>query len=686
MNAFEQDDDSVSNLTFNQIKRLLKFVAPYKHRVFISIFFMFVSVALGVGFPLISKIAIDDYIIKTYHTVEINKLPQDKNELTQIPHIPLDHETIAISGSLLNKPDYQFLNLIASKTHYYLFKKSELPNLKNLTQIGDYWLVPESELNQIPPTKLSALRGSDWRGVLNLTVIAFLVLMATFISKYLQIYYSSKAAQDTMIDLRCSIFSHIEGLSMDFFSKQQIGRLVTRATNDISALQELLSSVLIQAWHDLLILFGTLFILFFLNWKLALCITITVPVFVATTLFFQKKLQNVYRQSRHLLSTLNAHLAEDIAGFKIIRIFRQHARRKQSYNAINKNYYKSTFNEIKWFGIFRPSVEVICALGLTIVFIYGGQLTLNGVISIGVFYTFITYVERMFKPLAAMIDKYNIMLSAAAASERLITILDEKPTILSPAQPASQTTLQGNIAFENVTFSYIENQPILKNINLTIPTGKSIAIVGPTGSGKSTIINLLCRFYDVNSGEIRLDGTPIQHYSLDVLRQHIAIVLQESFIFSRSIADNIAMGGNYTKEEIEAAAKRLQIHQFIQTLPQQYDTIMEERGATLSAGQRQLICFARALIHNPSILILDEATSNIDPETEELIQNAIEQLIQNRTCLIIAHRLSTIRKANQIIVLDDGRIIEQGTHDELIAKHGAYYNLYLLQYKHQEHT
>lgn len=548
--------------------------------------------------------------------------------------------------------------------------------------IGDYWLVKEGELKQVPVEALFRIREADWRGIVWLSLLALLVAALNLAADYWHVVLLSRAGQAAMTDLRAKVFSHLQSLSLDYFNRHPMGRLVTRVTNDVGALNDLLTTVLVQFLKDVLMLAGSLAVLFWFDARLALLVLLSVPLFVAATLFFKVKLRDVYRQSRKYLSSLNAHLAEDIAGFKIIQVFRQAGRRRREYGEVNDGYYRSVMREVIWFGFFRPVVEIICAAGVTLVLVYGGGLTLQGALTLGAFVAFITYVDRMFKPLAAMCDKYTIMQGAMAAAERLQGVLDEQPklTEAAAAEPLA-APVRGEVAFEDVRFSYLPGRPVLKGISFRVPAGRSVAIVGPTGAGKSSVISLLCRFYDPDSGTVRIDGRDLRGVPFADLRRATAIVLQDSFIFSRSVRDNVAMAGNYGAERVHRAAEMVQAAGFIGGLKDGMDTVMEERGSTLSSGQKQLLCFARALAHDPKILVLDEATSSIDPATEQQIQQAIGALMKDRTCVVVAHRLSTIRQADEILVIDDGAIVERGTHDELLAKHGAYYNLYLLQYQ-----
>jgi ATP-binding cassette subfamily B protein/subfamily B ATP-binding cassette protein MsbA len=695
MAADHDHDDSVEGqFDLELTRRLLVFIRPYWRPVAWSVLFMCIGVVMGLAFPMITKMAIDDYLARLHQVYQAQTVEQAKDVAARFPakRQPqfLDSKTLVIASSAISSLDPREAATLQrdpalKPDKYYVFPETACPpELKQPRLQGGCWLVREDELKQVPPRQWLQIRQTDWSGIVWLAMAGLLICILNLLADYYHVLLLSQAGQAAMADLRTKVFAHLESLSLDYFNKHPMGRLVTRVTNDVGALNDLLTTVLVQFFRDVLMLVGSVAVLFWLDAKLALFTMVTIPLFTIATLFFKVKLRDIYRQSRRYLSSLNSHLAEDISGFKIIQIFRQAGRRRREYEEVNDNYFRSTFREVKWFGIFRPTVEIICAAGIAIVFIYGGSQALQGAMKLGAFVAFITYVDRMFRPLSAMCDKYTIMQSAMAAAERLVAILDEKPKIIeAPDAVALAAPMAGRVDLENIHFSYIPGQPILRGVSFSVQPGKSVAIVGPTGAGKSSIISLLCRFYDTDAGTVKIDERDIRGIPFAELRRGIAIVLQDSFIFSRSIRENITMGAGYNEERVRQAATLVQANEFIENLANGYDSEMEERGSTLSSGQKQLLCFARALAHDPKILVLDEATSNIDPATEQLIQQAIDTLMKNRTCVIVAHRLSTIRKADEILVLDGGQIIERGSHDELLAKRGAYYNLYLLQYQNQ---
>ncbi len=689
------EDVMDSPLDATLIRRLLSYLRPHQRWVAASVALMILGTAANLAFPLVTQTAIDRHLVQLYQVYETPGDPlRARTAAAPIPPagvVWLDDSAFAVRVGAFKGLDPRLAEAFRRDPalrpgNQHLFPAGRRPAAAEVPgEIrGAWWLVPEGELRAVPRGLLLALRQADTAGLAWLALLAALLAGLNFVADYLHMLLLNRAGQAAMLDLRTRVFTHIQSLSLDYFSRQPLGRLITRVTNDIGALNDFFTGVIVQFFRDLLMFAGAVAILFYYDARLTWLVLITVPVFLLVTLYFRKRLREIYRTSRRHLSSLNAHLAEDIAGFKIIRIFRQGPRRRREYDAINEAYFRTMLSEVITHAFFRPTVEVVCAVGLTLVLVYGGALTLNGAMSLGAFVAFLTYVTRMFAPLGAISDRYTITQSAMAAAERLMGILDERPKITAPAAAsAPRDPPDGRLAFEDVRFSYVPGQEVLKGVSFTVPAGRSVAIVGATGSGKTSILNLICRFYDVDSGCVRLGGSDVRTLPFPVLHRHLAIVLQEPFIFSRSVRENIAMGVDYPEERIRRAAALVQADAFIRGLKEGYDTVMEERGATLSAGQRQLLCFARALAHDPKVLILDEATSHVDPQTEQLIQQAIATLMQNRTCVIVAHRLSTIRKADEILVLDDGHIIERGTHDELLARRGAYYNLYLLQYQHE---
>lgn len=529
------------------------------------------------------------------------------------------------------------------------------------------------------------IANSDYHGlmVISLLLLVSLLLQATI--QYFLTYFTQYLGQKTLFDLRTQIFNHIQKLSLKFFDKTPIGRMVTRATNDVEALGELFSSGIVMVFSDIFIILWILAFMFFMDVKLSFVTLSVLPVLIYGTFLFKRKARESYRDVRLHLARLNSYMQEHITGMGVVKIFHKEKDELKNFSSINKDYRTANVRAIFYYAVFYPSVELLSSIAVGLIIWYGGGEVVQNSLTIGVIFAFIQYTEMFFRPIRDLSEKYNIMQTAMASSERIFKLLDEKSIIENPVKPQSIGNVKGKIEFKNVWFAYDDDDYVLKNITFTINPGETVAIVGHTGAGKSSIISILSRFYDIQKGEILLDGKNIKNIDKHELRKHISVVLQDVFLFSGDIKSNINLYNEAISiEKVKEAAKIVGVDQFINSLPQNYDEEVKERGATLSVGQKQLISFARALAFDPQILILDEATSSIDTESEQLIQKAIEKLLVGRTAIVIAHRLSTIQNADKIIVLHKGEIREIGNHQELLSKRGIYYKLYQLQYKDQE--
>lgn len=525
----------------------------------------------------------------------------------------------------------------------------------------------------------------NFTGLLWITIALFATLFFQSAIQYLLTYYTQYFGQKTIYDIRLKLFSHTQRLAIKFFDKTPIGRLVTRVTNDIESLNELFSSGIIMIFSDVFIIFWILGFMFFMDWKLSFVSLSILPVLIYGTFLFRRKVRENYRDVRFHLARLNSYMQEHITGISVMQLFHKEKEELQKFSGINGDHKKANVDSIFYYAVFYPAVEFVSSIALALIIWYGGGEVVHNVLTLGTLFAFLQYTEMFFRPIRDLSEKYNIMQTAMASSERVFKLLDDETFIKNPEEPKFLHSVKGSISFKDVSFAYNKDEFVLKNISLDVNPGETVAIVGATGAGKTSIINILTRFYDINSGVIRVDGIDIREVDKRDLRKQISIVLQDVFLFSGTIKSNIGMNNpEITNEQIQRAAELVGADKFIQLLPKKYDEEVKERGATLSVGQKQLISFARALAFNPQILILDEATSSVDTETEILIQQAIEKLLVGRTAIVIAHRLSTIQNANKIIVMHKGEIKETGNHQELLAKRGIYYRLYQLQYKDQE--
>ena len=526
------------------------------------------------------------------------------------------------------------------------------------------------------------IQNDNLAGLNRIAALYILTLILVLVFEFLQTWLINVMGQKIMYDLRMQIVRHLQRMDTAFFDKNPVGRLMTRVTSDVDALNELFTSGVISVFEDICILSGIMIILFAMNYKLALLVFSILPLLVLATLLFKIKVRNSFRKVRTAIARINAFLQENITGISIVQIFGQEKKQYVRFTRINQDHLDANLQSVFYHALFLPLLQFISAMAIALIVWYGGHQVLSSVLTIGTLVAFIQYSERFFRPISDLSEKYTILQSAMAASERIFNLLDTHPTITSPETPAGGAVTEGGIEFRNVHFSYKPTEPVLQDISFKVAPGETIAIVGSTGAGKSTIISLLSRFYDIQRGEILVDGINVSDYDLHELRRSIAVVLQDVFLFSGSVAKNIHLENKQiTEDMIRDAAVTVHASHFIEKLDRHYATEIGERGSSLSVGQKQLLAFARALAYNPKILVLDEATSSIDTETELLIRDALKKLLKDRTSIIIAHRLSTIQNADRIIVLHRGRIRETGTHQELLHQKGIYWKLYQLQYQ-----
>ncbi len=526
---------------------------------------------------------------------------------------------------------------------------------------------------------------SNYHGLFLISLMLFGSLILQAFIQYFLTYYTQYLGQKTILDLRTQIFTHTQKLALRFFDKTPIGRIVTRVTNDIESLNDLFSSGIVMVFSDVFIVIWILVFMFFMDIKLSLVTLSVLPILVYVTFLFRRKVRSSYRNVRLHLARLNSYMQEHITGMAVVQIFHKEKDEIDKFLDINKEYREANIKSNLYYSIFYPSVELLSSTATALIIWYGGGEIVRSSLSLGVLVAFVQYTEMFFRPIRDLSEKYNILQTAMASSERIFKLLDNKTFVQNPDHPHDLKDVHGEIEFKNVWFAYNNDEYILKDISFKINPGETVAIVGHTGAGKTSLINILTRFYDIQKGNIFVDGIDIKTLDKKELRKYISIVLQDVYLFSGTIKSNISMNNNDIPiDKIQEAASLVGADRFIEQLPNKYDEIVKERGSTLSVGQKQLISFARALAFNPHILILDEATSSVDTETEIIIQKAIEKLLVGRTAIVIAHRLSTIQSADKIIVMHKGEIRETGNHQQLLAKKGIYYKLYQLQYKDQE--
>jgi ATP-binding cassette subfamily B protein len=542
-------------------------------------------------------------------------------------------------------------------------------------------------------------------GIAQIALMYLGLLLASFLFEFTQTYIMQWAGQKVMFDLRAEIFRHLQRLHVAFYDRNPVGRLVTRVTSDVDALNEMFTAGVVSIFEDIFVLLGILAIMLKMDWRLALITFAVLPVIGYATSLFRRAVRESYRRIRIAIAKINAYLQEHITGIVVLQLFNREKRSYDEFEKINRLHMDAYKDAILAHAIYYPVVEVLSAIAIACVIWFGGNQVIRNAVSLGVLIAFIQYAQRFFRPIQDLSEKYNILQSAMASSERIFKLLDTKVEIVSPEHPEVPQG-PGRIEFDHVWFAYRtmaqaaeeaakkgekvvasvdEFDWVLRDVSFTIDPGDTVAFVGHTGAGKTTIISLLLRFYDVQKGAIRIDGVDIRDMELPELRRRYGVVLQDPFLFSGTVADNIRLGSRWIADSsIEDAAEQVNVADFIRSLPGGFAEAVTERGSTLSTGQKQLISFARALAHNPKILILDEATSSVDTETEFRVRDALTRLVEGRTSIMIAHRLSTIQRANKIVVMHKGKVREIGSHQQLLAQRGIYWKLYQLQYKDQE--
>jgi ATP-binding cassette, subfamily B, multidrug efflux pump len=523
----------------------------------------------------------------------------------------------------------------------------------------------------------SYIKMNDYQGMMYLGIIYFFLIMVSSFCTYFQNNTLQFTGQYVIYDFRQAVFKHFSVMQMDFFRKNPIGRLVTRITHDVEALNQLYSQVIVNLVKEVLILIGIIALMLYMSVKLTLICFLVIPIIAIVTFYFKRVLRDTQRKLRSILSSLLSYLAENLSGMSVIQLFARERKQLDRFNELNEEHYRAGMRQTVINSIFNPSIGLFGNISLALLVWYGGRSVVDETITFGTVYAFTHYVRQFFEPLRGLADRFNQIQAALASAERIFETLETKPTIVNPVQPKElPEKVKGDIVFNHVWFAYKNEEWVLKDVHFRINQGETVGIVGATGAGKSSIIQLINRFYDNQKGIISLDGINIKNVLLNDLRRHIGIIQQDAFIFSGTVFDNIRLNHNaVSNEEIIKAAKAVNIDSFFRMLPQGYNTMLGEEGTVLSAGQKQLLSFLRAMIADNDVLILDEATANIDTESEQAVQAALREMSKNRTTIIIAHRLSTIQQADKIIVLDKGRIVEMGNHQQLLKNQMVYYDL-----------
>lgn len=654
------------------MKRLLKYLKPHALTMVIVSVMVLLITAVELYKPIIIGDAIDYYINGYYNAYAVVDADAPGAVRYGDVYISKNYDADVVNDS--------FYQMFLYEDNYYMAENITAEECEVLEKAGPEILSGYAQNARcLTRDELKELRHFDFTGICRAALLYLGALLAGFVLNALQTYMLQKLGQDIIYKMREELFAHIHSLSLSFFNTQPVGKLVTRVTNDTEAVNEMFSSVLVRLFKNIVKIIGYAVVMLSINVKLAGYSFLLLPLIGVLTFVFRYLSRQAYRMTRNKITDINTFLSENISGMKLIQIFTREKEKYAEFEDKSKGLYRASYREMMIFAIFRPIIYLLSIAALAIIIGRGGSLVLGGTISIGTLYIFINYISSFFDPIQELAEQFGTLQSSIASAEKVFQILDVKPEIVNPTHPVD-VKIDGKIEFKNVWFAYEKDEYILKDVSFTINPGEKVAFVGATGAGKSSILNLIGRYFDIQKGEILIDGVNIKDIDTNVLRGAIGQVQQDVFLFTGDIKSNISLRNeNITIDEIKAAAKYVNADSFISKMPGGYDEPVTERGSTLSAGQRQLISFARTLAYKPSILVLDEATANIDTETESLITEAMEKLMTGRTTIMVAHRLSTIQHADKIMVMDKGRIVESGNHQELLAQNGVYRKLYELQ-------
>ena len=676
------------------LRKLAYYALPHKRTIAKALSLAVLITLFELSFPYLSKIAIDRYILSSWYRIDVAiKLrdPMVKDVLHKYGHLlekSSDGTSYFISHTNIRKIDPIDLHIYKEHRIHTAerflktdseFQQKAVPEeeTKVIHAMSDgSFLVPYELLQSLPKEEILKIRARDIRGVTWVGIIFLLFLGLSFGLSYGEYYLLEFIGQHIMQDIRLTLFQKMQSQAVRFFDRHPVGRLVTRVTNDIENLNEMLKSVLISVFKDFFILTGILVVLLYLNWRLALVCFILIPFIFGLTLLFSSMAREAFRELRATVARINAFLQERITGIRIIQLFVRERFQLDTFTRISHENYLAGMKQIRVFAIFTPIMELFSSFAVALLIWYGGGKVIEEQLTLGSLVAFISYIQMFFKPIRDISEKYNIMQSAMASAERIFEFMEHEEEIPETDYPVSMPEVNGHLLFKNVSFAYEKGHPVIRNVSFEVKPGETVAIVGATGSGKTTLVNLFERFYDPDEGAILLDGVDLRKWSKWELRKNVSMCMQDVFIFAGNLADNISLGRQrIDPKAIEVAARTANAYTFISRLPNGFQQEIGEGGSMLSAGERQLLSFARALASNPKVLVLDEATSSVDPETERLIQEAISRIAANRSTLVVAHRLSTVRSADRILVMHHGQILEQGTHEELLVLGGIYLKL-----------
>jgi ATP-binding cassette subfamily B multidrug efflux pump len=695
MSSYFETENILRSYDSALMRRLLRYLRPYLAVFLVSLGAMLLAAAGELGLPVIIQRSVDAYILPYHRGLRLQGLPARDLARLGRPDPGLQVAgTLYVRASRLGalsgreKQRLQEAGLLLRANYLVVRDYPRSPRLARLvasmperfTASGTTAVISEEDFRALPPGEKQLLRSADYGGLRSAAVWFFAILAGVLLFTFAQTYLQAYVGQMIMKDMRTQTFDHTVSQSLRYIDSQPVGRLVNRLTNDVETINELFTSVLPPLLRDFSMMAGVLVALALLSPRLALVTLATLPPVLLLTLLFRRRAREVFRRVRLAVSRLNSFLSEHLSGMRVVQLFVRERLSLGQFRQNNGRLLAANLGEVYAFAAFRPVVDLLSTTSLAVIVYFGGRFLLRDLLSLGTLIAFFNLIRMFYEPVMDLSEKYNILQSAMAGAERVFGLLDTDARIPEPPAAKTLEKVRGHIEFDHVAFAYKEEEPVLRDLSFVVEPGETVAVVGYTGAGKTTITSLLTRLWDIQSGAIRVDGTDIRELSASSLRRRVQSVLQDVFLFSGTVAENIRLGSPIPDRELRRAVELVRADTFIDLLPGGLEARLSERGGNLSMGQRQLLSFARVLAHNPDVLILDEATGNIDTETEKLIQKALRRLLAGRTSLVIAHRLSTIRHADRILVLHKGELVEAGTHAELMARRGLYSNLYRLQF------